>query len=260
MHASSPRLSLCPHHLAIDTPPCPFHIPTHLASNLATPNAWIASTTAARRLEDGKLGPSTACAAPRRRRILLCIEAFRTPLYVHYDSFALKHRLAHSVHVYNPSCLAQSRHHGKITALLSPFPARVRLKSLVTLATNLRRYPLSQRRLSGSCGALSYHTHTHTHTHSLSLSLSSHRRSNDYQPPIHLLHSILSHPSFELTCGPSVCDTGEPSEKMLLATLKSAAPRSRRKISQGRHRGGVAVGRIFLLSGRRESENRINCR
>jgi len=42
--------------------PCPFHIPTHLTSNLATDDTRIAQScqhNVARRLEDGELGPST---------------------------------------------------------------------------------------------------------------------------------------------------------------------------------------------------------
>jgi len=103
---------------------CPFHILTHLASNLATANAWIGSTTATRRLEDSELGPSTTCAAPCQRCTLLCIEAFRTPLYVPYYYFVLEHCLVHNVHVYKPPFLAQSWHdHPRIVVLLSPpFP------------------------------------------------------------------------------------------------------------------------------------------
>ena len=43
---ASPRLSLRLHRLAINVLfLCPFHSLTHLTSNLATTNAWIASTT-----------------------------------------------------------------------------------------------------------------------------------------------------------------------------------------------------------------------
>ena len=103
---------------------CPFHIPTHLASNLATANAWIGSTTAMCRLKNSELGPSTTCAAPHRRCTLLCIEAFRTLLYVPYYYSVLEHRLVHNIYVYKPPFLAQSQHdHPQIIVLLSPpFP------------------------------------------------------------------------------------------------------------------------------------------
>ena len=164
---------------------CPFHIPTHLASNLATANAWIASTTAVCRLEDGELGPSTTCAAPCRRCTLLCIEAFRTPLYVPYSSSALEHCLAHSVHVYRPFCLAKSRHdHHRIIALLSPpFPLAFASNHLLRPL----RIPQLFKRLARSPLI------SHTQTHSLSLSLPAGSRAiNNRQSATPLFNFILS--------------------------------------------------------------------
>ena len=110
----------------------------------------------------------------RRTRILLCIQAFRTPLYVLYSPFVPEHRLAHSVHVHNPPRLAPTKQ-----ARIQPhfpflFPlACVRLKSFVTPVTNpqlccwsqkcrahhgLGRHVQPPHPSSGS-GALSHHTH-----------------------------------------------------------------------------------------------------
>jgi len=176
---------------------CPFHIPTHLASNLATANAWIGSTTATRRLEDSELGPSTTCAAPRQRCTLLCIEAFRTLLYVPYYYSVLEHRLVHNVHVYKPPFLAQSQHnHPQIVVLLSP-PFPLVFASDHSLCPLQIPQPFKQLARSPLV--------SHRHTHTLFPSPPAVEQLTTANPPPH--YSILSYPSFELTCGPSVCNT-----------------------------------------------------
>ena len=87
-----------------------------------------------------------------------------------YSLFILGHCLAHSVHVYNPLCLAQSRGLKIISVFPPPLacPPPCALRPLRTpcraigaaCAHGLRRH------------VLPLDTHTHTHTHSLSLSLS----------------------------------------------------------------------------------------
>jgi len=176
---------------------CPFHIPTHLASNLATANAWIGSTTATHHLEDSKLGPSTTCAAPCQRCTLLCTEAFRTPLYIPYYYSVLEHHLVHSVHVYKPPFLAQSQHdHPRIIVLLSP-PFPLAFASDHSLC--LLRIPQPFKRLMRS--PLVSHRHTYTHIPSPP---AVEQLTTANPPPC---YSILSYPSFELTHRPSVCDT-----------------------------------------------------
>ena len=73
------------------------------------PTLGPSTQQAARRLEDGEPGPSTLV-QHRAGDLIPHIESLRTPLYVPYSSLVLEHCLTHSIHVYKPPCLAQSRH------------------------------------------------------------------------------------------------------------------------------------------------------
>jgi len=80
-------------------------------------------------------------------------------LYVPYSSFALERRLAHSVHVYNTSCLAQNRHHGQ--PLNHSAPSSFPLFPLAFASNlSLRLLRISQP-FKWLARSPSYHTHTH---------------------------------------------------------------------------------------------------
>ena len=124
------------------------------------------------------------------------IEAFRNHSYVPYSSFALEHRLAHSVHVYitllgwpRAGSTESQRSFGSFPPFLHAFASSRSLHPSSPFK-RLARSPLI------------------SHTHTLSLSPAGGRAINNrLSPPLfNLILSGLSLP-FELTRGPSVCDT-----------------------------------------------------
>ena len=133
-------------------------------------------------------------------------------LYVPYSCFTLEHCLAHGVHVYNPSCLAQSRQratkHHRIIALVSP-PF---LLAFVSRHSS-RSSDIAQAARAEPSRIPSAYTHTLTLTLTLTPSLSHFsfpagvRAINNRQSTTPSIQSYLF-PSFRThKRGPSVCHT-----------------------------------------------------